>query len=55
VRNEAPPEANDAAWLLDFYASFMSCNADDTTERALECLARVRFCVCGGCPGLAVL
>jgi hypothetical protein len=41
VRNEPPPEQNDAHWLLDFYSSFMSCSADDTTERALECLAKV--------------
>lgn len=44
VRNEPPPEQNDAHWLLDFYSSFMSCSAEDTTERALECLAKV----CGG-------
>jgi hypothetical protein len=42
VRNEPPPEENDAHWLLDFYASFMSCNSEDTTDRALECLAKVQ-------------
>lgn len=44
VRNEPPPEENDAHWLLDFYASFIGANAGggDTTDRALECLARVR-------------
>lgn len=41
IRNEPPPEQNDAHWLLEFYSSFMSCNAEDTTERALECLAKV--------------
>jgi hypothetical protein len=47
VRNEPPPEQNDAHWLLDFYSSFMSCSPQDTTDRALECLAKV--------PGLLVL
>jgi hypothetical protein len=41
VRNEDPPEQNDAHWLLDFYSSFMSCSPQDTTDRALECLAKV--------------
>lgn len=42
VRNEDPPEQNDAHWLLDFYSSFMSCSPQDTTDRALECLAKVQ-------------
>jgi hypothetical protein len=42
VRNEPPPEQNDAHWLLDFYTSFMSSSADDTTDKALECLAKVQ-------------
>eukprot|EP00775_Hariotina_reticulata_P003489 gene3489-3759_t len=42
VRNEPPLEQNDAHWLLDFYTSFMSCHAQDTTDRALECLAKVK-------------
>ncbi|WIA08067.1 hypothetical protein OEZ86_010706 [Tetradesmus obliquus] len=43
VRNEDPPEQNDAHWLLDFYTSFMSSSsADDTTGKALECLAKVQ-------------
>ena len=42
MRNEPPPEASDAAWLLDFYSSFIgdTCDALDTTHRALECLAQ---------------
>lgn len=44
VRNEPPPEQSDAHWLLDFYGSFMSCSGEDTTERALECLAKVHSC-----------
>ncbi|KAF8072401.1 histone H3 [Scenedesmus sp. PABB004] len=42
VRGEEPPEKNDAHWLLDFYSSFMSAHAEDTTDRALECLAKVK-------------
>jgi hypothetical protein len=42
VRNEPPPEQNDAHWLLDFYTSFMSSSAEDTTDKALECLAKVQ-------------
>lgn len=42
VRNEPPPEANDAEWLLDFYASFVACSANETTDRALECLAKIK-------------
>lgn len=41
IRNEPPLEQNDAHWLLDFYTSFMSCNSQDTTDRALECLSKV--------------
>eukprot|EP00878_Enallax_costatus_P026617 GHUV01028570.1.p1 GENE.GHUV01028570.1~~GHUV01028570.1.p1 ORF type:complete len:213 (+),score=48.43 GHUV01028570.1:85-723(+) len=41
VRNEPPPEESDAHWLLDFYSSFMSCNSEDTTDKALECLSKV--------------
>jgi hypothetical protein len=41
LRNEPPPEQNDAHWLLDFYTSFMSCHAQDTTDRVLDCLAQV--------------
>ncbi|KAG2435647.1 hypothetical protein HXX76_006849 [Chlamydomonas incerta] len=42
VRNEPPLEANDAAWLLDFYGTFGRGASESTTERALECLARVK-------------
>lgn len=44
MRNEPPPEASDAAWLLEFYSSFIgdTCNTLDTTHRALECLAQVK-------------
>lgn len=58
VRNEPPLEANDAHWLLDFYATFnpessssssgaanaedARQEAEDTAQRALECLSQVK-------------
>eukprot|EP00879_Flechtneria_rotunda_P004908 GHRR01005182.1.p1 GENE.GHRR01005182.1~~GHRR01005182.1.p1 ORF type:complete len:270 (+),score=92.34 GHRR01005182.1:154-963(+) len=42
IRNEPPPEQNDAYWLLDFYKSFMSANAADATDTALDCLSKVK-------------
>lgn len=42
MRNDPPPEENDAHWLLDFYDSFRSSSEDDVLERALECLSMVK-------------
>ncbi|GBF90749.1 hypothetical protein Rsub_03050 [Raphidocelis subcapitata] len=44
MRGAPPPEANDAAWLLDFYRSFFTAPGaveDDADQRALESLAQV--------------
>lgn len=43
MRGAPPPEASDAAWLLDFYSSFFTGGAieEDADMRALESLGRV--------------
>lgn len=42
IRNEEPPEADDAHWLLDFYATFGDHSSPGMTGIALERLAQVR-------------
>ena len=42
IRNEPPPEVDDAHWLLDFYATFVDyATSSDITDIALERLAQV--------------
>lgn len=42
MRNDPPPEENDAHWLLDFYDTFRDSAEKDVLETALECLANVK-------------
>jgi hypothetical protein len=42
VRNDGTAPHSDADWLLDFYNSFMGATSTDSTDRALDCLSKVR-------------
>lgn len=42
VRNDGTEPHSDADWLLDFYNSFMGAATTDATDRALDCLSKVR-------------
>uniref|UniRef100_A0A7S0WRI6 DUF3700 domain-containing protein n=1 Tax=Chlamydomonas leiostraca TaxID=1034604 RepID=A0A7S0WRI6_9CHLO len=49
LRNEAPPEENDAHWLLDFYRTFTTAegpadlsDGEEVMSKALECLAAIQ-------------
>lgn len=42
VKNEPPPELNDAHWLLDFYASFLDFSPSEVADTVLRRLTQVR-------------